>query len=92
MSGKSIGSGLINEEGKIVKEIKETPREMSDRINENFIQSLYDEVGVGRYLTNYQNDGMGCPGEIPKALIEGNWEVRPLTKEELKATKLKRVK
>lgn len=39
MNGKSIGTGLINEEGKIVKEIKS---KVSD-------------------LTNYQNDGMGCP-------------------------------
>lgn len=78
MNGKSKGTGLLNDKGKIVKEIKAKIAEAEKKMLNTALQiSLTGNIGALGDITNYQNDGMGCPtSDIKKP----------------KAKKLKRVK
>ena len=81
MNGSSKGSGLINEEGKIVKEIKDNLYDTGFCVNCGYglrnpdspcrctVQKNADWL-VRKDLVNYQNDNMGAPTEeIKKAKV-----------------------
>ena len=66
MSGKSEGSGLLNDKGEIVREIKAEIGGKSDRLfphgwlngppNHHALTPPIEDLWI-----NQQNDGMGCP-------------------------------
>lgn len=55
MSGKSEGTGQVNDEGKVVKEIKANLVDLDPKITKLVSDNFHELL--------YQNDGMGAPTE-----------------------------
>lgn len=93
MGNKTEGTGLVDDEGSIVKEIKEEfLYELPDNTWMWFELSKESRTEQSNVIdkkisyTNYQNDGLGCPTEefgknCAKEIINKHW---PLVESELK--------
>lgn len=93
MPNKTEGTGLLDDSGKVVKEIKaEEPIKVSPWLYRMLAECpppsdppiIRDPV----MFIDYQNDNMGCPTED----LDTNCNLEELLKAQVKATKLKRVK
>lgn len=62
MTGKSKGTGLLDDSGKVVREIKAT-KSLVDLFTPGSHVSQGDVIDKAYAYTNYQNDGMGCQTE-----------------------------